>query len=54
MDSKVDDLLEFDFKPIVLIKTDEKPENAIGPKSKMGIKKATWDLNALLPFYQQA
>ena len=36
MDSKVDDLLEFDFKPIVLIKTDEKPENAIGPKSNRG------------------
>ena len=89
MDSKVNNLLESNFKPIVLIKTDEKPENAIGPKSNrghgcvmtfigrtikdripsvfekdtiscfgaivgMGIKKATWDLNALLPFYQQA
>ena len=33
MDSKVNNLLESNFKPIVLIKTDEKPENAIGPKS---------------------
>ena len=27
MDSKVNNLLESNFKPIVLIKTDEKPEN---------------------------
>ena len=36
MDSKVNNLLESNFKPIVLIKTDEKPENAIGPKSNRG------------------
>ncbi len=29
MDSKVNNLLESNFKPIVLIKTDEKPENAM-------------------------
>ena len=36
MESKVADLLECTYGPIAYIKTNEKPENASGPKSNKG------------------
>ena len=36
MESKVADMLECKYRPIVFIKTDEKPENASGPRSNKG------------------
>ncbi len=36
MDSNIANELNCKFKPIVLIKTDKKPENAVGPKSTKG------------------
>lgn len=36
MDSKIANLLGCSFKPIVLVKTNEKPDGAIGPKSNKG------------------
>lgn len=36
MQSNISDKLEMEFPPIVLIKTDTKPENAIGPKDGKG------------------
>lgn len=38
MESKVADMLGCNYKPIAFIKTDEKPEGAIGPKSNKGFQ----------------
>ena len=36
MESKVADMLDCNYRPIAFIKTDERPEDAIGPKSGGG------------------